>query len=82
MGKQIDHIPEEVISALASHPSPGNIRELQNFIERAVILSNYGVLPNPLPAAGTEPVAVSPAANTLKDSERAMILHTLRQPPG
>jgi formate hydrogenlyase transcriptional activator len=35
------------------------------------------VLPNPLPAAGTQTVAVSPAATTFKDSERAVILHTL-----
>jgi len=76
MGRQIEHIPAETMSALSSYHWPGNIRELQNLIERAVILSNSGVLPNPLPAAGTRPVAVSSAA-TLKDSERAMILHTL-----
>ena len=29
---------------------PGNVRELQNVIERAVILADAGVLPNPLPA--------------------------------
>jgi formate hydrogenlyase transcriptional activator len=77
LGREIKHIAPETMSALSSYHWPGNIRELQNLIERAVILSNYGVLPNPLPAAGTEPVAVSPAPNTLKDSERAMILHTL-----
>ena len=49
MGKQIDHIPPETMSALSSYHWPGNIRELQNLIERAVILSNDGVLPNPLP---------------------------------
>jgi DNA-binding NtrC family response regulator len=42
------------MSALSSYHWPGNIRELQNLIERAVILSNSGVLPNPLPAAGTQ----------------------------
>jgi transcriptional regulator with GAF, ATPase, and Fis domain len=77
LGRPIEHIPTATMAALSSYHWPGNIRELQNLIERAVILSNYGVLPNPLPAAGTEPVAVSPAPNTLKDSERAMILHTL-----
>jgi len=77
LGREIKHIAPETMSALSSYHWPGNIRELQNLIERAVILSNYGVLPNPLPAAGTQTVAVSPAANTLKDSERAMILHTL-----
>jgi formate hydrogenlyase transcriptional activator len=77
LGRQIEHIPLETISALREYHWPGNIRELQNLIERAVILSNNGVLPNPLPAAGTQPVAVSPAASTLQDSERAVILQTL-----
>ena len=76
MGRQIKHIPPETMFALSSYHWPGNIRELQNLIERAVILSNNGVLPNPLPAAGTQPVAVS-AATTFRDSERAVILHTL-----
>jgi formate hydrogenlyase transcriptional activator len=78
LGRQIEHIPAETMAALSSYHWPGNIRELQNLIERAVILSNSGVLPNPLPAAGTRPVAISTAAATLKDSERAMILHTLQ----
>jgi formate hydrogenlyase transcriptional activator len=77
MGREIEHIPLETMSALREYHWPGNIRELQNLIERAVILSNHGVLPNPLPAAGTQPVTVSPGATTLKDSERAMILQTL-----
>src|SRR6266446_5005397 len=51
MDKQIEHIPPETMSALSSYQWPGNIRELQNLIERAVILSNDGVLPNPLPTA-------------------------------
>jgi transcriptional regulator with GAF, ATPase, and Fis domain len=77
VGRQIEHIPPETMSALSSYQWPGNIRELQNLIERAVILSNYGVLPNPLPAAGPQTVAISPAATTLRDSERALILNTL-----
>src|SRR5712675_2208496 len=50
MGRKIEHVPAETMAALSSYPWPGNIRELQNLIERAVILSNDGVLPNPLPA--------------------------------
>ncbi|PYU09489.1 MAG: hypothetical protein DMG29_19550, partial [Acidobacteria bacterium] len=46
-------------------------------IERAVILSNNGVLPNALPTAGTQGVNISPAATTLTDSERTLISHTL-----
>src|SRR5467141_1373788 len=77
MGRQIEHIPPETMSALSSYQWPGNIRELQNLIERAVILSNHGVLPNPLPTAGTRDVIISPAATTLRDSERTLIPHTL-----
>jgi formate hydrogenlyase transcriptional activator len=39
MGKQIENIPAEAISKLSSYEGPGNVRELQNFIERSVILS-------------------------------------------
>jgi len=77
MGKEIEHIPQPTMSAFSSYEWPGNIRELQNLVERAVILSNDGVLPNPLPAAGTQHATVSPPATTLRDSERTLILRTL-----
>ncbi|WP_051979636.1 sigma-54 interaction domain-containing protein [Edaphobacter aggregans] len=76
MGKQIEHIPPETMFALRSYSWPGNVRELQNLIERAVILSNLGVLINPLPAAPKDPL-VFPATTTMKDSERSLILRTL-----
>jgi transcriptional regulator with GAF, ATPase, and Fis domain len=80
MSKKIDQIPPETMSALSSYSWPGNIRELQNIVERAVILSNEGVLPNPLLtvlAAGIREVTPSPLPTTLRESERALILHTL-----
>jgi transcriptional regulator with GAF, ATPase, and Fis domain len=78
IGREIEHIPPETMSALSSYQWPGNIRELQNLIERAVILSNDGVLPNPLPTAETEQrAAISLGATTLRDSERTLILQTL-----
>ncbi|HVN19100.1 MAG TPA: sigma 54-interacting transcriptional regulator [Terriglobales bacterium] len=89
MGKQIDEISEETMAAFKSHPWPGNIRELQNLVERAVILANDGVLPNPLPASPLDtfasPNIVSMSGNsaaasvpmTLSDSERALIFRTL-----
>jgi formate hydrogenlyase transcriptional activator len=77
MGRRIEHIPLDTMSALSSYQWPGNIRELQNLIERAVILSNDGVLPNPLPAAGPQGVISQTVAPTLRDSERTLILHTL-----
>jgi transcriptional regulator with GAF, ATPase, and Fis domain len=78
MDKRIEHIPEETMLALSSYQWPGNVRELQNLIERAVILSDDGVLPNPLPSTGTQSVIVSrKAATTLKDSERNLIVNSL-----
>jgi formate hydrogenlyase transcriptional activator len=77
MGKEIDHITPETMSAFCSHHWPGNIRELQNLVERAVILSSDGVLPNPLVTAGTQGIAPSTAGMTLVDSERSLILQTL-----
>jgi formate hydrogenlyase transcriptional activator len=82
MDKKIEHIPPETMTALSSYPWPGNIRELQNLIERAVILSNEGVLSNPLstqPMPEMNQVAVSTAPTTLRDSERSLILHTLEE---
>jgi formate hydrogenlyase transcriptional activator len=77
VGRPIDQIPPEAMSALRSYDWPGNIRELQNLIERAVILSDDGVLPNPLLIPGTQHIAVGSAPTTLVDTERALILRTL-----
>ena len=54
MGKLIDEIQPETMAALCSYHWPGNIRELQNLIERAVILANDGILPNPFSAPGPQ----------------------------
>ena len=77
MRRQIEHIPPSTMSALTSYQWPGNIRELQNLIERAVILSNNGVLPNTLPTGPTQGVVSPEGATTLRDSERTLILKTL-----
>jgi formate hydrogenlyase transcriptional activator len=79
IGKSVDHIPEDTMSALTSYEWPGNIRELQNLIERAVILSNDGMLPNPLATFGAPGITVAPVAGSLKDAERVAILQTLEQ---
>jgi DNA-binding NtrC family response regulator len=79
MNRRIEHIPPTTMSALTSYQWPGNIRELQNLIERAVILSDDGILPNPLPLTGVQPAIVAAAATTLKDSERSLIRRTLEE---
>jgi formate hydrogenlyase transcriptional activator len=79
MRKQIDHIPKETMFALCSYEWPGNIRELQNRIERAVILSKDGVLPNPLPMSKSQAVNFCLLPNALKDVERTSILNALEE---
>ena len=78
MGKRIDHVPEETMEAFTSYSWPGNVRELQNLIERALIRSNNGVLPNPLPVLVKNPATVTPVPGNLTDSTRALILQTLQ----
>jgi formate hydrogenlyase transcriptional activator len=82
MGKQIEHIPREAISALSSYQWPGNIRELQNFIERSVILSDGTVLRPPLAELKDSSDAEAPAAITLEEAERDHIRKTLETTRG
>ena len=77
MGKQINGIPETIMDEFLTYSWPGNIRELQNLIERAVILSNHGVLSDPLPTAMPIPLTPNAPQGTLRDSERELILKTL-----
>ncbi len=86
MGKQVDIIPPETMAAFQWYSWPGNIRELQNLVERAVIVSRDGVLPNPLHKKQTELMIPSvhhtrtfPSSMTLEDSDRVLILATLEQ---
>jgi formate hydrogenlyase transcriptional activator len=79
MGKQIEHISPETISALSSYQWPGNIRELQNFIERSVILTSGNVLHAPLATLKSAAVAESLGAITMEDAERDHIRKTLEQ---
>ena len=70
MGKQIDHIPRETLDAFTSYSWPGNIRELQNLVERAVIRSSNGVLWNPMPMVGKTHVTLFPLEPRVKDADR------------
>jgi formate hydrogenlyase transcriptional activator len=86
MGKQVDSIPPETMAAFQWYSWPGNIRELQNLVERAVILSQDGVLPNPLHKKQTELMIPSlhrtqtfHSSMTLEDSANALILEALEQ---
>ena len=61
MGKRIEQIPQTTMNAFTAYDWPGNVRELQNLVERAVIRSDNGVLPNPLPTSqgNTKPSVAS-----------------------
>jgi formate hydrogenlyase transcriptional activator len=82
MGKRIDRIPEKTTNALMGYPWPGNVRELQNLVERAVIRSDDGVLPNPLPRSEEDAPTTTFSEGTFMDSQRALILQTLRAAGG
>jgi formate hydrogenlyase transcriptional activator len=77
LAKPIDSIPDELVNAFKSYSWPGNIRELQNMIERAVILSNEGVLPNLLRPTRAASIIGFPVRTTLSESERTLILRAL-----
>jgi transcriptional regulator with GAF, ATPase, and Fis domain len=86
MQKQVDSIPPETMAAFQWYSWPGNIRELQNLVERAVILSRDGVLRNPLHKKKTELMISSPhrtrtfePSMTLDDTNRTLIVGTLEQ---
>ena len=72
MGKEVDSISPETMAAFQWYSWPGNIRELQNMVERAVILSHDGMLHNPL----HNNQRTGPA---WEDSDPALILETLEE---
>ena len=79
MSKRIETIPEEAMEALCRYSWPGNIRELQNFIERAVILTPGSVLPIQIKELQPSGPTGSTVAGTLEDMERQSILEALRE---
>lgn len=83
MNKEVSHISEEVMEVLRQYGWPGNIRELQNVIERAVIMSSGPDLRLP-PGALDSVISnnAAPVIRTLAEAERAHILEVLRQAGG
>src|SRR5580692_5582838 len=79
LNKLIDSIPDDVVEVLKAHDWPGNIRELQNCIERAVLFSPGSVLRLPLDLKQTVKQSSESAARTLADADREHILETLEQ---
>jgi formate hydrogenlyase transcriptional activator len=84
MGKHIETIPEKTMEALTRWQWPGNIRELENFLERAVILTRGPVLYVPLAELEITGAEVSEELEnpTLQAAEREHILKVLREADG
>jgi PAS domain S-box-containing protein len=84
MNREITSIPTEVMQALTKWDWPGNIRELENFVERAVILSKGPVLCAPLSELIVPELDQKPAqdSTTLQSAEREQILSALREARG
>jgi hydrogenase-4 transcriptional activator len=80
MGKSIDEVPDGVMEIIKRHHWPGNIRELQNFIERSVIMTSGRVLsPRITELKLLMQATVSAPSQTLSDAERAHIIGILRE---
>ena len=91
MNKMIDTVPTATMDALRRYPWPGNIRELQNMIERAVIIStgpvlNVDVADLKQPASASEGKTAAPDSKTngslrdaLEKTERQQILEALER---
>jgi formate hydrogenlyase transcriptional activator len=83
MRKTIDRIPPELVNCLSSQPWPGNIRELQNYIERSVILTPGNTLRCPVARLrSAAQIDSSKQSGTLDDVNREHILRTLQQTRG
>ncbi len=78
MDKIIDTIPQEIIESPLRYQWPGNIRELQNYVARGVILSSGGVF-EPAPPEKCEPAPIEIANPTLEDKVRQEILAACQQ---
>ena len=77
MNKRIERIPSDAMEAMLRHDWPGNIRELQNFVERSVILTTGHVLNPPVSELHTRRNCARPA--TMEDCEREHILKAVQE---
>jgi len=82
MNKRIDTIPSHVLERLTRYSWPGNIRELENFVERCVILTTGPSLEAPLQDLAALEEEIVPAPVTLRDAERHHIRKTLNEVDG
>ena len=85
MGRDIDAIPKAVLDALTNYDWPGNIRELQNVLERSVILTNGNALQVPMHELNGKAPSVNGHASAPAgpyNAERDAILKALEEARG
>jgi len=82
MQKRIESIPKEAMEALANAAWPGNIRELENFIERAVILTQGAELRVPLKELRKSSATATVSCSTFEEAERQAIIQALQDASG
>ncbi|MGH7494810.1 MAG: sigma-54 interaction domain-containing protein [bacterium] len=80
LGKQIDTIPQDALAALQSYTWPGNIRELENVIARAIVLTSGGILEIPDSLKNShQPSSLLSASSKLEEVERNHIIRVLQE---
>jgi formate hydrogenlyase transcriptional activator len=79
MNKLVTDIPAQTMEAMLAYDWPGNIRELQNFIERGIIVSTGAVFQPPLMPSRRQNSNVSVITKTLEDATRDHVLQTLEE---
>jgi formate hydrogenlyase transcriptional activator len=81
MNKSVDHVPDHLMELLQSYSWPGNIRELQNFVERAVLMTPHGRALHPSPPELSRMISQRSGEDrrTLVEVERGYIVDTLRK---
>ena len=80
-GKKIHGITKEAMAILVNHPYPGNVRELENVVERAVVFADkdaLGVADLPLDFADTATEGAGPAGDSLVDKVRRLEIQEIR----
>jgi len=82
MNKVIEEIPAETMEAMTNYDWPGNVRQLQNFVEHGIIVSAGPVFRPPLDQLQTAKRSVSRDTKTLEDATRDYILEVLKETKG
>jgi transcriptional regulator with GAF, ATPase, and Fis domain len=76
--KSVEHVPDDAMDAFVTYHWPGNVRQLQNFIERSVVLTKGTELHAPVAELVNQQSAI-PGSRTLADADRAHIISVLRE---